>query len=145
MTTGQVSRQRRVARVPGITGIRLTPTGGDGTLVNLSASGVLVECESRVAPRTPITVRFIGTFSPASADGRVVRCLVAGIGKDGTIRYQIGIAFTELIPFNAADASPLPVSAASPSALPQEPPPSIEIAAETIPPPSRPVTVRNRW
>jgi len=145
----QVARRRRASHVPEITGIRLTPTGGDATLVNISSSGVLVECDSRVAPRTLLTVRFLGTFSPASAEGRVARCLVAGIGKDGAIRYHIGIAFTQLIPFDVEDVPATSVSSTQPSLPqpPQEPAPLPQVVPEAttvyISLDSEPV--RNRW
>lgn len=149
MNDTQVARRRRATHVPEITGIWLTPTGGDATLVNISASGVLVECNSRVAPRTLLTVRFLGTFSPASAEGRVARCLVAGIGKDGAIRYHIGIAFTEMIPFDVEEVPATSESSTQPS-LPESPhqpalAPYVVAEVAAAPPSVGPVAVRNRW
>jgi hypothetical protein len=149
VSSAHVARRRRASCVPSITAIKLTPSVGEATLVNISASGVLVECASRVAPGTLLTVRFLGTFSPASAEGRVARCLVAGIGKDGAIRYHIGIAFTQMIPFDVDEAPATSVSSTEfpPPQPPQEPappPPVIPEAAE-VHISLDPVPVRNRW
>jgi uncharacterized membrane protein YraQ (UPF0718 family) len=63
------------------------------TLVNISTSGVLVECSSKPRPGSNVTVHFIGTFIPASIRGRVARTIVASLGKDGVLRYLVGVAF----------------------------------------------------
>lgn len=149
MSGTHVARRQRASEVPGITAVRLTPTGGNASLVNISSSGVLVECSSRLAPKTPVTVRFDGTFSPASVEGQVARCQVAGIGKDGTIRYHVGIAFAEHIPLNVEPETPPFADGAQPS--PSEPP-QVSVAPQPVvseavrAPGSPPVAApRNRW
>ena len=77
---------------PEIEGIRLAPSGAAATLVNMSATGGLVE-GSRAAPGAALTLHFKGTFEPASIKGRVVRCEVAGIAADGSLRFHLGLAF----------------------------------------------------
>jgi hypothetical protein len=132
--TDQLASPRHPAsRVPEITGVRLTPSGGDATLVNLSSSGVLVECGTKVVPKSPVTVSFRGTFTPAFVDGHVVRCSVARIDKDSALRYHVGIAFNQTIPFDPGQADDQPAApAATPCPLPG--------ARRGAPP-----EVRNRW
>jgi len=94
MTGEPVARRHPASAFPEIRSIRLAPPGVAATLVNLSATGVLVECASRPSPGSMLTVHFEGTFSPASIRSRVVRCEVAGIGADGSLRYRLGLAFS---------------------------------------------------
>jgi hypothetical protein len=134
VTDQEVPRRVAASRVPEITGIRLAPIGGDATLINISSSGVLAECGTRMAPKMTVTVFFEGTFTPASVDGQVSRCVVAGIGKDGALRYHVGIAFNHTILFDAerTPAQHNPLSVNSP----------------LLPVPVRPAVaqeVRNRW
>ena len=134
MSGPQVSRRQRASRVPEITGVRLAPAAGEATLVNISSSGVLVECGTRVASSTAVTVFFEGTFKPASVAGRVARCVVGRIGADGLLRYHIGIAFNQMIEFDVPEA---PVE---PDPLPESPP-SLPTEAR----PAAPPNARNRW
>ena len=99
--------------VPGITGVRMSPGAGEAHLVNISTSGVLVRCATRLLPGTAVTVLFDGGFKPASVKGKVVRCLVADIGGAGGLSYHIGIAFNESILFGIADDPAAPVVAAA--------------------------------
>ena len=75
------------ATVSGITGMRLSP-GDVVSLVNISASGVLVEGKTRFVPGTRLTVIFDGPSAPASVKGRVVRCQVSAIGGGGSRRIS---------------------------------------------------------
>jgi hypothetical protein len=144
-----LARRQRASRIPEITAVRLTPTGGNVSLVNISSSGLLVECGVRLASKTTVTVRFEGTFSPASIEGQVARCQVAGIGKDGAIRYHVGIAFAQHIALNINEAPPPSADLAQPA--PPEPPqafvPPPPVVPEAVPAPaSSPVAApRNRW
>jgi hypothetical protein len=109
----------------------LAPPGVAATLVNLSTSGALVECTSRPLPGTLLTVHFAGTFTPAAIEGRVVRCEVAGIAANGSLRYHLGLAFSTSLA--------LPVAAEDDAAAGE--------AAPTLPPPAsvaEPI-LRNRW
>jgi hypothetical protein len=111
--------------VPAITGIRLSPIGADATLVNISATGVLVECGRRVQIGSAVTVQFQGTFSPASAEGRVARCAVATVGRTGDLRYHVGIAFKNPIVVaapgdqDAAGVQQAPIPPAAPAPRPR--------------------------
>lgn len=134
MTDQLASPRHPASRVPEITGVRLTPSGGDATLVNISSSGALVECGTKVVPKSPVTVSFRGTFTPAFVDGHVVRCSVARIDKDSALRYHVGIAFNQTIPFD-----PGPVDDRH-DALPATPASSPGASRRAAPP-----EVRNRW
>jgi hypothetical protein len=145
MKGNRVARRRRASSFPEITGVRLVPIGGDATLVNLSATGVLVECATRVAPGMPVTVMLEGTFTPSSVAAKVVRCEVAAIGADGSLRFHLGLAFGTRLA--AADDDepevkvPGPVlsvpSGPSVPSLPSLPP----MAAVQM----KPAVLRNRW
>jgi hypothetical protein len=93
MLSDRPSRRYPASAFPEIQGIRLAPLGVPAALVNLSSTGVLVDCASRVLPGTVLTVEFGGTFTTPSADGRVSRCEVSGIAIDGSLRYHLGIEF----------------------------------------------------
>ena len=133
ITADSSARQPRTSQVPAITGLRLSPYGAAATLVNISASGVLAECTLRLKVDSAVKVVFEGEFSLKSAEGRVMRCEVAAMGRDGLIRYQIGIAFTEPIPFDAPASPPASVEAARGSQVPT--------AHASL----APTAVRNQW
>jgi hypothetical protein len=121
--------------VPGITGVRLSPHGAEATLLNISSSGVLVECTNRLRIGTPVTTMFDGTFSPASVEGRVSRSTVSNMSKNGVLRYQIGIAFVSPIALEAAGAR-------QSDATPQTPGEKTSPAASEMPVPP---LLTNRW
>ena len=133
MTSERAPRRRLAASFPGISGVWLTPVGGDSKLVNLSSTGVLVECAGRVAVGTPLTVCFEGTFIPSSVASRVTRCEVSGIAGDGSLRFHLGIAFDSRIALDddhvAAVREPAPMASVPPVTDPS----------------TRPVLLRNRW
>ena len=131
-----VAHRYPAASFPEITGIRLTRPEVPATLVNLSATGVLVECESRQAPGRTVTVLFDGAFSPSSIDSHVVRCEVAGIAPDGSLRYHLGLAFGERIALPDRVDDCVVARAEVLSA-----PPLVAAAAEAMAAP----VLRNRW
>jgi hypothetical protein len=94
------------ASVPAIEGVRISPGDLPSTLVNISTSGVLVECVSKPRPGSAVTVHFGGSFMPASVRGRVARTMVASLGKDGVLHYMIGISFDEAIDLDSQLAEP---------------------------------------
>jgi len=111
----RVAARRPAEECPWITGLRLS-SGGEATLINISWSGLMARCAKRLAPGVPVTVTVAGTFTPSVIKGRVARCEVGGIGKNGAIHYKIGIAFDEPISLPDEDqapaAAPEPVEAA---------------------------------
>jgi len=136
MTSERPARRYASQSFPEIQGTRLVPPGAAATLVNLSATGALIECECRLLPETVLTVEFIGTFSPASIEGRVIRCEVIGIAANGSLGYRIGLAFSTRIALPNATSDEAGVRASAPVV----PPPPADADA----PVGAPV-LRNRW
>jgi len=105
--------RRPASEIQSITGVRLSPLGVNARLLNISASGVLVESANRIRLATSVTVIFDGTFTPASVEGRVARSSVASISKSGVLQYHIGIAFNDPTALAKAFAPPDPVRESS--------------------------------
>ena len=79
----------------------------------------MARCQKRLAPGVTVTITVAGTFTPSVIKGRVARCEVGGIGKDGVINYKIGIGFDEPVSLPDEDRAPGPaiVEAASEPAV----------------------------
>ena len=107
----RIAQRHPAAAVPSITGVRLSPTGGDASLVNISTTGVLVKCRTRLLPGTAVTAVFEGTSALASVKSKVVRCLVADIDSSG-MSYLIGIAFNAPVADVSGAPTPEPKAAA---------------------------------
>ncbi|OFW30128.1 MAG: hypothetical protein A3H97_24490 [Acidobacteria bacterium RIFCSPLOWO2_02_FULL_65_29] len=130
------------AEVPSITGMRLKPHGAGAKLVNISASGLLTECTSRVKIGSTVAVLFEGSFPVQSVVGRIVRSEVASMGRDGVLRYHVAIAFNQPLAVDVLPAStPAPSASAPPNPL-DAPDPIAAIAASVA---RAPAAVRNRW
>jgi hypothetical protein len=117
------SPRKSASLVPSITGVRLSPVGGEAVLVNISATGILARCPTRVRPETAVNVLFEGGFSPAVVPSRIVYCVVAQIDGSGKLWFDLGIAFRQTIelgdapaPFEAAAIVP-PTDTAPSSSL----------------------------
>ncbi len=135
MTSPDTAARRYAAsEFPDIEEIRLVPPGATAALVNLSATGMLVESEARLGPGTDLAVEFAGRFTPSLVEGRVIRCEVIGITDGGSLRYRLGLAFNERI--------------ALPNETPhrEAQPPAPVVVAPPVPSPAAPPPVlRNRW
>jgi PilZ domain len=120
--------------VRSITGLGLSPPGVDAKLVNISTTGLLAECSERIKPGSLVTIVFEGSFVPQTLQGRVARNTVAAMGPGGSLRYHVGLAFTQAI--DLGDWLPLD-DAVSPLAT----------APSDAPVASGPAVtgVRNRW
>ncbi len=124
--------------ISAITGMRLSP-GEAVRLVNLSASGVLVEGKTRFVPGTRVGVIFEGPKAPPTVKGRVVRCQVSAIAGGGSLQYQSAIQFETKIEVPVDEAS-LPQQAAPAAPAP----PKTAGSKKQAEPPSPPKLV-NRW
>lgn len=113
----RTAARHTAAAMPSITGIRLSPIGSEAHLVNISTTGILVRCPTRLMAGTTVTVLFEGTFAPPPAKGTVVRCLVADIARPAGLSYHVGIHFKD--PIAIGDA---PVEEAPPAPKPADPP-----------------------
>jgi hypothetical protein len=111
-TGGGPARLERTA-VPGITGLRFLPQRTEALLVNMSPSGLLVESVEKYRVGAEVVMLFEGGFTPSTASGRVVRCEVAVMGRDGVLRYHVAIEFDA--PLDLGDAvdgsTPAPATA----------------------------------
>lgn len=110
MTNEPNQRRLRTGAVVGITGIRLHPPGSPAQLVNISPTGLLAESPAKLRVGTSLQVEFEGGFTPHLASGRVVRCEVAAMERDGILRYHIGIDFDSHLPLAAADRGAEPAA-----------------------------------
>lgn len=123
------------SQVPSIQGVRISPHGADAALINISPRGLLAECGIALRPGTKVTITFSGGFTPAAVPGRVARCAVARMAPGG-IRYEIGVAFDELLP--------LPETQPEPTAGVNLPAPILAVPI-LEPRPGESCAVRNRW
>jgi len=114
--------RRPASAVPSITGVRISPHGVEASLVNISESGVLAECGERLKPGSAVTVVFEGTFTPRSVEGRVARNTVSSMGKDGRLRYHVGIAFTKHIDLGPGPVDTAPEKPRTDGPAPAQPP-----------------------
>ena len=101
---------RRPAAINGITGLRfVAPQGAKAQLVNMSPTGLLAETAAKLLVGTRATVAFEGGFMPMTVDGRVVRCEVAVMTREGELRYHIAVEFDSPLQFDEAmDTTLLP-------------------------------------
>lgn len=110
-----------------ITRVRLSVGSGNVALMNISTTGMLVRCPSRLVPGTPITVSLDGGFQPSSVKGRVARCLVADLCGPSGLSYHVGIAFNDPIPIE------------------EDVPETSEAPAKPVLPPESSQILVNRW
>ena len=125
------------AQIPSITGLRLSPHGADATLVNISSSGLLAGCALRLKVGSTVSVQFEGTFMDSPVAGRIARCEVSTMGKNGMLMYHIGIDFNT--PIDLGDAQPAaPEAKRAPAAMEPLRPRPVAVAPAAA-------AVRNRW
>lgn len=116
-----VSSGAESRRVPGaqmgIGGtVRLSP-GGVVDLLNVSATGALVESRQRLATGTSVIVSIDGD-RPQRLPGSIVRSTVTAIHRDNSMTYQLGIAFNpgSTLEGVSEEPDPAPAVAAAPPA-----------------------------
>jgi hypothetical protein len=119
--------RRDASLFPSITGLRIKPGGADAVLINISESGLLAECSERMKTGSVVTVIFLGGFTPPQLEGRVARHCVASMGKDGRLRYHVGIQFVSSIVLDVPPPAP-PEPAAAVNAAAAEAPAAAPVA-----------------
>jgi hypothetical protein len=121
--------------------VKLSP-GGAAEIVNVSDTGLLVEGKTRLSTGSKVTVTLNGR-EQKRLSGRVVRCQVCAIHRDGTMTYQTAMALDQ--PTGIDEPAPEAAPKADAPAHAAEP----RMAAEpTAPAPApAPVTPRmvNQW
>ena len=130
--------RHRPEAVPEIAAIRLSP-GDTGQLVNISASGLLMESHTRYAPGGRVTIHFEGPIATKQIKGRIVRCQVSAIGENGALQYQTAVAFNGRLSLAVNDVKPSINTGAEAEALPAA---SSSASAEE---PEDPYETLNRW
>jgi hypothetical protein len=95
--------------------VRLTP-GGPVELLNVSATGALVESRHRLATGTTVVVSIDGD-RPQRLHGSIVRSTVTAIHRDSSMTYQLGIAFSSGTTLEGVSEEPAPAAASSPAAV----------------------------
>lgn len=124
----------KAADLPAITGVRLSPLGIKAQLIDISTTGIKIECGTRIQPGSTVSVTFEGDTSLPTVSGRIARTTVAALNQSGALLYHVGIAFSAPIPLERpSSAQPAVVTALVTSD------PAIEPIVQ-----SRPVP-RNRW
>ena len=121
--------------VPEITAVRLS-SGDAATMINISASGILVEGRARLAPGKRVTIEFEGSISTKEIKSRVVRCQVSAI-EGGSLQYRTALAFTQRLE--------LAIDAVQPASIPEGPPTRKKGNAEAVGTPAPKRRVFNRW
>jgi hypothetical protein len=102
--TGETAVNRRFdiryprEAVPEITALRVS--GDEAALVNISASGLLVESATRYAPGRRIIVEFDGKFPTKRIKGRIVRCQVSAINEKRELLYHTALVFESRLMLN---------------------------------------------
>jgi hypothetical protein len=91
--------------------VRLLP-GGAVELLNVSATGALVESKHRLATGTSVVMVIEGD-RPQRLQGSVVRSTVTAIHRDSTMTYQLGIAFNPDSKLEGVLEEPEPAPAAT--------------------------------
>ena len=90
--------RRPASAVPSIKWLRISPPGFRATLVNISSSGLLAEWGLPLKIGQAVTVAFEGTFTPQVVSAQVVRSSIWSL-TSASLRYYVGLAFTEPIAF----------------------------------------------
>jgi hypothetical protein len=73
--------------------VKLSP-GGAAELLNVSETGLLVEGKTRLSTGSKVLVTLTGR-EQKRLTGRVVRCQVCAIHRDGTMTYQTALALDQ--------------------------------------------------
>jgi hypothetical protein len=73
--------------------VKLSP-GGAAELLNVSDTGLLVEGKTRLSTGSKVLITLMGR-EPKRLTGRVVRCQVCAIHRDGTMTYQTALALDQ--------------------------------------------------
>ena len=62
----------------------------DAEMINVSSTGVLMQCQARLVPGQQTTLQIVGANNRFKLHGRVVRCEVAGLSGD--LQYHVSVA-----------------------------------------------------
>ena len=114
--------------------VKLSP-GGAAELLNVSETGLLVEGKTRLSTGAKVLITLNGR-EPKRLTGRVVRCQVCAIHRDGTMTYQTALALDQ--PAGLENIAVESGTGAAEAAAPTAPP-------EAAPIPSAAPRLVNEW
>jgi hypothetical protein len=114
--------------------VKLSP-GGAAELLNVSETGLLVESKTRLSTGAKVLITLTGK-EPKRLTGRVVRCQVCAIHRDGTMTYQTALALDQ-----PAGLENIAVDSPAITAAAREP----ETPREAVPAPSAAPRLVNQW
>ena len=97
--------------------VKLSP-GGAAELLNVSETGLLVESKTRLSTGAKVLITLTGK-EQKRLTGRVVRCQVCAIHRDGTMTYQTALALDQPSGLESVPAEAAP--AAAPAREPESP------------------------
>jgi hypothetical protein len=112
--------------------VKLSP-GGAAELLNVSETGLLVEGKTRLSTGAKVLVTLNGR-EQKRLTGRVVRCQVCAIHRDGTMTYQTALALDQPAGLENIGAE-VPATAAPQSvevSAPPEPEPIVSAAPRLV-------------
>ena len=98
----RASARHPASSLPWITGIRVANLE-DANLINVSSTGVLVRCRTRLVPGQDAVLQFVGATNRFRVKGQVVRCAVSDVQGGNALQYEVAVSFDP-------DPCPLPVS-----------------------------------
>ena len=125
--------------VPEITSVRLS-SGDAATLIDISASGILLEGKTRLVPGKQVTIELEGTISQKQIKGKVVRCQVSAI-ESGSLQYRTAVAFAQRLELAIDASAPVTIPGSA-----EEAPTRKGAMAEAVGTPApEPRRVFNRW
>jgi PilZ domain len=111
--------------------VKLSP-GGVAELLNVSESGLLVESKQRLSTGAKVLITLTGR-EPKRLTGRVVRCQVCAIHRDGTMTYQTALALDQPAGLEQTIAESTAAAAAvSEPEAPREPVPVVTPAPRLV-------------
>jgi hypothetical protein len=99
----RLSQRRQSFEAHGIALIRVRP-GVDASMVDLSATGVLVETQRRLLPGASIEIHFVRDKRLAAVRGRVLRCAVVRL-EPTAVCYRVAVLFDQHLSWLADDPS----------------------------------------
>lgn len=97
----RLSQRRQSIEEHGIVSVRVRP-GVEASIVDVSASGVLVETPRRLLPGTAIEIHFERDKRLAAVRGRVLRCAIVRLGPS-SVCYRGAVLFDRHLPWLVDD------------------------------------------
>ncbi len=97
----RLSQRRQSLEEHGIVSIRVRP-GVDASIVDVSATGVLIETQRRLLPGTSIEIHFERDKRLAAIRGRVLRCAIVRLGPS-SVCYRGAVLFDRHLPWLVDD------------------------------------------